>query len=354
MSDPGSEALAIVDDERFDEHHERTGRHPECPERLVAAREGLYDAVPQTRRTTIAAREATAEEIARVHAANYWPRIEERLAAGYGQVDPDTYFAPGTAVAARLAAGSAAEIALALLRPAGPRRGIALLRPPGHHAEPNSAMGFCLINNVAVATASALDAGARRVAIVDWDVHHGNGTQAAFYGDPRVLFVSLHQHPFYPGSGEPEEIGSGAGRGYTANVALPAGQGPESYAHAFRHLVLPLLERFAADLVLVSAGFDAHRRDPLAQMHLDAQSYAAMAGSLVDHVERVGHGRVALLLEGGYDLRALHESVAGSARALLGERIALSEDAAPEAARAAVARTRRALEPYWQLEHRSV
>jgi acetoin utilization deacetylase AcuC-like enzyme len=236
------------------------------------------------------------------------------------------------------------------MQPGGPRRGVALLRPPGHHAEPDTAMGFCLINNVAVAAARALQDGARRVAIVDWDVHHGNGTQAAFYDDPRVLFVSLHQYPFYPGTGAPDEIGQGQGRGFTANVALPAGQGPETYAHAFARVVLPLLDQFAADIVLVSAGFDAHARDPLAQMNLDAPSYGAMAGALVEHAERAGHGRVALLLEGGYDLAALQDSVAAAARALLGQSFAPSQDAPSAAGRTAVERSQRALAPYWKLE----
>jgi acetoin utilization deacetylase AcuC-like enzyme len=350
MSEPSPQPILILDDERFDAHHERSGAHPERPDRLVAAREGLEDAVPQASRRVLPAREAAPSELARVHAADYWPRLERRLASGHGHLDPDTYFAPGTALAARLAAGGAADLATALLQPAAARRGIALVRPPGHHAEPDSAMGFCLINNVAVAAASALQAGARRVAIIDWDVHHGNGTQAAFYADPRVLFVSLHQYPFYPGTGAAEEIGSGAGRGYTANVALPADQGPETYAYAFRRLVVPLLDRFDADLILVSAGFDAHRRDPIAHMHLDAPSYAAMTAALVEHTERSGHGRIALLLEGGYDLTALRESVAASARALLGEPMTASEDEPSTSGRAAVERTRRALAPYWKLD----
>jgi acetoin utilization deacetylase AcuC-like enzyme len=345
--------IAIVDDECFDAHHEREGGHPERPERLVAAREGLYGAVPPEARVTVKAREAAAAEVARVHAADYLPRLERHLAGGYGRLDPDTYFAPGTALAARVAAGGAAELATAMMRPGGPRRGVALLRPPGHHAEPDAAMGFCLINNVAVAAARALECGAQRVAIVDWDVHHGNGTQAAFYDDPRVLFVSLHQHPFYPGTGAAEQVGEGRGRGFTANVALPAGQGPETYGHAFERVVLPLLERFAADLVLVSAGFDAHVRDPLANMELDALSYAAMTSALVDHTERLGHGRVALVLEGGYDLSALHDSVGAAARSLLGERVALPQEEPPPGGRLAVERTRRALSPYWKLDERA-
>jgi acetoin utilization deacetylase AcuC-like enzyme len=351
MAHTSSERIAIVDDPRFDAHRERSGGHPERPERLVAAREGLYAALPEHDRVLLEAREAALDELARVHDADYLRSLRERLREGYGHIDADTYYSPGTAEAALRSAGGAAALATALLSdaPNAARRGVALLRPPGHHAEPDAAMGFCMLNNVAVAASAALDAGALRAAIVDWDVHHGNGTQSAFYADPRVLFVSLHQHPFYPGTGRPDEIGQGPGRGYTANVALPSGQGPETYAHAFRRVVLPLLGRFEPDLVLVSAGFDAHRRDPLAQMHLDAASYGAMASALVEQAQPRG-GRVGLLLEGGYDLIALQESVAAATRALRGERTALPEDAPSTAGREAVELARRALEPYWNLD----
>jgi acetoin utilization deacetylase AcuC-like enzyme len=229
------------------------------------------------------------------------------------------------------------------------RRGVALLRPPGHHAEPDAAMGFCLLNNIAIAAGAALAAGAQRVAIVDWDVHHGNGTQDAFYEDPRVLFISLHQYPFYPGTGAARDIGRGAGKGFTANLALPADQGPETYAYAFRRVVLPLLEHFAADLLLVSAGFDAHQRDPLAQMRLDSPCYQAFASSLCEHAERVGHGRVGLLLEGGYDLLALEESLGCVGRALLGDHLALPEGAPQAAGREAIEYTRSELSGIWKI-----
>jgi acetoin utilization deacetylase AcuC-like enzyme len=345
-----SSRVAIVDDERFDAHHERGGSHPERPERLIAAREGLYAALPEPARHVLPARPALSAELSRVHDARYLQRLSQRLAGGYGQLDADTYFAPGSAEAVHLAAGGAAELANALMSGAAPSTGIALLRPPGHHAVPDAAMGFCMVNNVAVAAHAALAQGARKVAIVDFDVHHGNGTQDAFYADPRVLFVSLHQWPFYPGTGAPDEIGEGPGAGFTANLALPAGQGPETYAYAFTRVVLPLLDRFGADLVLVSAGFDAHARDPLAQMELDAATYAGMASALLEHAQRAGHGRVGFLLEGGYDLVALRESVAAVARAARGERTGLSEDAPSTAGRAAVERTRRALAPYWQID----
>jgi acetoin utilization deacetylase AcuC-like enzyme len=184
---------------------------------------------------------------------------------------------------------------------------------------------------------------------VDWDVHHGNGTQHTFYDDASVLFISLHQYPFYPGTGSPRELGRGAGIGHTANVALPAQQGPETYAYAFDRVVVPLLDRFAPDLVLVSAGFDAHERDPLAQMALDGASYQAMSSALIGVAERAGHGRIALLLEGGYDLRALEHSVELVGRALAGEAAAFAHDMPPGAGRDAVDMTRAGLHAIWNL-----
>jgi acetoin utilization deacetylase AcuC-like enzyme len=340
--------IAIIDDERFDAHRDLRGGHPESPERLLAARAGLYANLPEALRLAVAARAASDEELTRVHQAGYVRALRERLARGAGQLDPDTFFSDGSAEAAWFAAGGAAELATRLMR-GDAKRGVALLRPPGHHAEAGNAMGFCMLNNVAIAAHAALAAGAQRVAIIDWDVHHGNGTQHAFYDDARVLFISLHQYPFYPGTGSPRELGRGAGLGYTANVALPAQQGPETYAHAFDRVVLPLLERFGADLVLVSAGFDAHERDPLAQMALDSTSYQAMASALIAHADAAGHGRIAFLLEGGYDLRALEQSVGLVARALAGETAEFSRDMPQGAGRDAIEQTRAGLNTVWNL-----
>jgi len=329
-------SIAVVDDERFDAHHDR-GYHPECPERLDAARAALKRSLPAERRVELGARPATDAELEAVHRADYVAALRGALAKGFGHLDPDTFFSPGSREAAWLAAGGAAELGAALARQ-DVARGIALLRPPGHHAEPARPMGFCMLNNIAVAAQSALAAGAQRVAIVDWDVHHGNGTQAAFYSDPRVLFVSLHQYPHYPGTGPASEVGAGEGRGLTANLALPAGSGAETYSDAFRRVVLPLLEGFGAEVLLVSAGFDAHARDPLASMELETPAYHAMASALLDHAEAHG-ARVGHVLEGGYDLRALEDSVAAVVRATLGERSALAEDPVPPRARAAIDET---------------
>jgi acetoin utilization deacetylase AcuC-like enzyme len=337
--------VAVVDDPRFDAHVPPT-YHPERVERLDAARSGLRKALPASRRLDLQPCPATEEELAAVHDEGYLRRLGAALRAGKGYLDADTYFSPGTREAAWVAAGGAASLARHLMRQdAG--AGIALLRPPGHHATPDAAMGFCLLNNAAIATAAALRAGAARVAVVDWDVHHGNGTEAAFYGDPDVLVINLHQWLLYPGTGAPEDVGRGAGAGRNVNVALPAGSGPETYAYALRKLVLPLVEAFRPELLVISAGFDAHARDPLGGMSLDAAAFGAMASALRGALRNGGADRVAALLEGGYDLRALEESVAATAAALLGEVTPLPEDPPPARGREAVERTIAAIAPHW-------
>ncbi len=317
------ELIAVVDDARFDLHR-ASAPHPERPERLVAARKGLRSALPPKNELPIEARGATDGEVLRVHSEPYIVRLRDRLrtGSGWGHIDADTFFSSGTEDAAWLAAGGAVDLCGGLIE--GPaRRGIALLRPPGHHARPSQAMGFCLLNNIAVAAAHALSRGLSRVAIVDWDVHHGNGTQDIFYDDGRVLFISLHESPLYPGTGGIGERGRGAGEGYTINLPMPAGSGPNAYGAAFREVVLPVLEAFQAQILLVSAGFDAHQRDPLASIGLDAKCFAAMTTALARHVDARGHGRLGLFLEGGYDLDALEESIAAVTRALLGEEVDL-------------------------------
>lgn len=324
--------LAVIDDASFDAHRSPR-RHPECPERLDAARSGLKGLATRA----LPVRPASLEEISAVHGEHHWPRLDRALDGRFGMLDADTYYAPESRDAVLRAAGGAAELGRALMTDT--TRAFALLRPPGHHAEIDRAMGFCLLNNVAFAARAAQRAGAKTVAIVDWDVHHGNGTQDIFWRDPSVLFLSLHQWPLYPGTGSPREMGEGEGRGATTNLALPPGSGPEAYAEAFRRVVLPQLRAFGPDVILVSAGYDAHRDDPLGAMHLDAPSYAAMTTALIAVAEQLGHGRVGLVLEGGYDLAGLEASVAASARALLGESTALPEGKASAAASAAITQT---------------
>jgi acetoin utilization deacetylase AcuC-like enzyme len=235
------------------------------------------------------------------------------LAGQSGYLDSDTFLSPGSVAAARRAAGSALALARAL-HAGDAELGLALPRPPGHHALADRAMGFCLLNNVALAAAEARRLGRRRVLVLDWDVHHGNGTEAIFYDDPSVLFVSLHQYPNYPGTGAANDTGRGDGRGRTVNVPLPPGGGDAVYRAAFQRIVLPIVEQFAPDFALVSSGFDAHERDPLAEMRLSAGAYAEMTRSLLATLRDCPLG---VVLEGGYDLEALTASADAVAGVLL-------------------------------------
>jgi len=268
----------------------------------------------------LAPRDATRPELAAVHAATWLDHLDH-VAGQRAAIDDDTYVAPRSVEAARRAAGGGIALVDALLDagPADPRLGLALLRPPGHHATPDRGMGFCLLNNVAIAAAHALARGLSRVAIVDWDVHHGNGTQDVFWRDGRVLFVSLHQWPMYPGTGAADQVGVGEGRGRTINIPLSRGADDGVYAAAIERIVAPALRRFAPELVLISAGFDGHARDPLADMALSEEGYRTMAAALRAVAEEgPAGGRVAVFLEGGYDLAALEASLVATVEGLLG------------------------------------
>jgi acetoin utilization deacetylase AcuC-like enzyme len=296
--------VLLVDDARF-EAHAPLGHHPERPERLAAARAGVKRAGVTLQ--NVAARPATDDELVRVHDPRFVEALT-RLRGDAGYLDPDTYVSAQSVDVARLAAGSLVQMVDGILD--GPaRQGIALLRPPGHHARPARAMGFCLLNNIAVAAAHARARGVERVAIVDWDVHHGNGTQEMFWRDGHVLYVSTHQFPFYPGTGDVDEVGEGEGAGFTVNVPLAAHAPDAVYASAFERVVLRVLEAYAPGLVLVSAGFDAAARDPLAQMELSAEAFGSMARGLARVAAATAGGRMALVLEGGYDLVALEGGV---------------------------------------------
>jgi acetoin utilization deacetylase AcuC-like enzyme len=262
-------------------------------------------------------------------------------------IDADTYAGPGTREAALRAAGGAAALGEALAT--GARRGFALARPPGHHAEIARPMGFCLLNNVAIAARAAQRAGARRIAIVDWDAHHGNGTQDVFEADPDVLFVSLHQWPLYPGTGAPGEIGRHAGLGKTMNLAMPPGSSRADYDLAFERAVLPVLEEHAPDLILVSAGYDAHVRDPLAELRLDEPAYVGLTGELAALADRRGIG-LGFVLEGGYDLDALEGSVLATLTRAMGDASTPIRDGrgASAATERTIAQTIAAHAPHWQ------
>jgi acetoin utilization deacetylase AcuC-like enzyme len=303
--------IHVADDPLFDQHRSR-GYHPERPERLGAARRAVERcAAAGIAAQPLGARDATHAEIAKAHAEGYLAELAA-LAGHHAALDPDTYLAPSSVAAAYRAAGAAIALTEALIDDAETKAGVALLRPPGHHATRAAGMGFCLLNNVAVAAYAALAKGLGRVAIVDWDVHHGNGTQDIFWTDPRVLYVSLHEAPLYPGSGAREETGAGAGEGYTVNVPLSEGATDAVYGLAFEEVVLPALRAFAPELVLVSAGFDAHERDPLASMRLTEAGYGWMGAALGEVARASAGGRIGILLEGGYDLSAVEASLAAS------------------------------------------
>jgi acetoin utilization deacetylase AcuC-like enzyme len=316
--EPQTHRALVVDDARFD-RHAPLGHHPERPERLTAARQAIARArAAGAALDRIEPRPATDDELARVHDRRFVEALG-KLRGERGYLDPDTYVSAESVEIARLAAGSLVAMVDAMIDGPVPK-GVALLRPPGHHARPARAMGFCLLNNVAVAAAHARARGLERVAVVDWDVHHGNGTQEMFWRDPHVLYVSTHQSPFYPGTGDADEVGEGRGEGYTVNVPLAAGSGDAVYARAFERVVLPVVESYAPDLVLVSAGFDAAARDPLAQMELSANAFGWMARELARLAEGSARGRMALVLEGGYDLVALETGLAGSIAGMLSGR----------------------------------
>jgi acetoin utilization deacetylase AcuC-like enzyme len=257
----------------------------------------------------VAPREATREHLARVHDSHYLRQIEETAGIAMA-LDPDTYTSPETYEIARLAAGAAVD-AVERVMSGRHTRALALVRPPGHHAERDRAMGFCIYNNIAVAAAHAQTLGARRVAIVDYDVHHGNGTQHIFEGDPSVLYCSVHQYPYYPGTGAATEIGEGAAAGFTVNVPLEVGATDDDYHLAFDDIVVPVVRAFTPDVVLVSAGFDAHERDPLGGMRLTTGAFSAMTMALRVVADQCCGGRIVAVTEGGYDFRALRDSLLG-------------------------------------------
>ncbi len=317
--------------------------HPDTPERLLAIERTLADAgwLGWERRQAPAVDEAQLELI---HSARLVRMIEELALAGGGAIDPDTSVGAPSYRAALHAAGGACEMTRVLL--AGEARvGFCAVRPSGHHAEPDRAMGFCLFNNVAVAAEFAIrELELSRVFILDWDVHHGNGTAEAFRRRADVLFASIHQSGIYPGTGALTDVGSGPGEGYTINLPVPAGSEEDLWLSLIEHIVLPAARAFAPQLVLVSAGFDAHRADPLAGCRLESDSFAEMSRQVRDFAERLGVP-LGVVLEGGYEPAALAESVRETLAALAGEESPRS--AAPEAlltARAAAQFAR-----YWPL-----
>jgi acetoin utilization deacetylase AcuC-like enzyme len=310
--------VLLLSDSAMPEH--RPPGHPERPERLAAVAAGVADGAEAAGADLErpAVEPADAEALERVHPARYIAVLDEAVGQGGGWIDADTYLGPASMVAARLAAGATIQAAVTAARGEA-QVAFAVVRPPGHHARRERLAGFCLLNNMALAVMALRAAGlAQRIAIVDWDVHHGDGTQAIFDTDPELCYASTHQMPLYPGSGAPDERGTGPGFGTKHNVPLAPWSGDAAFVEAWLSELLPRIEAFAPEAVLVSAGYDAHRLDPLAELEVTADGYRAVADAVGRLARNAGLPGVALTLEGGYDLGALRESAATTVAGLLG------------------------------------
>ena len=302
----GSET-ALICSNRFQEHD--TGAHPENARRLMAILNRLSSSGMLDGRAIYEPNEASVDDLLLVHDPEYVRLIEQVAGAGGGFLDADTVISPRSYEIACLAAGASIQ-AVNLVMNGDHRRVFAFPRPPGHHACRARGMGFCLFNNVAVAARHAIDrCGLFRVAIIDWDVHHGNGTQEIFLETDQVLYASLHQWPLYPGTGRPQEAGVRYGYGYTLNVPLTPGAGDQEYLEVIDEIITPKVKEFRPELILISAGFDAHKGDPLASMSVSTEGFAKMATRIRDLAESVCNGRLVAVLEGGYNPVVLAESV---------------------------------------------
>ena len=318
-----------------------TGAHPESARRLVAIEEAMSER-DWLGLEVIESPAAEREQLLRVHTADHLDRIEELVASGGGMIDMDTVASPGSWEAALHAAGAAVHAVDRLLGDGeGPAFAFCGTRPPGHHAVADQAMGFCLFNNAAVAAEHARAVhGAERVLIFDWDVHHGNGTEAIFYEKPSVLYSSIHQSPLYPGTGAATDFGRGEGEGFTANLPVPPGSGSGEFLALVEHVVAPVAREFKPALLLLSAGYDAHRDDPLAQCEVDEPGYAGMTAAMRDLGAELG-APVLVCLEGGYSVGALAASVVATIEALQ------DDEAAPRADEAFASAYRASLSRYW-------
>jgi len=304
LSNMNRRVCGLLADERYLMHE--TGAHVETPARLRAIydmldREGLRD-----RMVTIEPRLAEIGEVAFNHSASYIGMLK---GMGAGRLDADTVVSERSYETALLAVGGCLNMVDAVMR-GDISTGLALVRPPGHHAETVMGMGFCLFNNIAIAARHLLKThGLKRVAILDWDLHHGNGTQHSFYGEREVLYMSLHQSPCYPGTGMLGETGEGEGVGFNINLPIPAGVGDKGYIKAFEEFFVPAMVAYKPDIILVSAGFDSHSFDPLGGMEVSAEGFGEMTRLLMDAADELCGGKVAFFLEGGYSLDGLAEAV---------------------------------------------
>lgn len=334
--------IGILADNIFMEH--LTGPHVESPDRLrviydMLEKEGYYDST-----TKIELRDATDDEILLNHDEAYLRMLES---TGPGHLDSDTVLSERSLEVARLAVGGCINMVDELMS-GSIAKGLAFVRPPGHHAERERGMGFCLFNNIAIAARYLMEAhDLQRIAIIDWDLHHGNGTEHSFYSEKEVLYLSLHQSPCYPGTGGLRDVGIGEGEGFNVNLPINSGAGDAEYLKAFDELFLPIMERYEPEIILVSAGFDTHRLDPLGGMELSAAAFAAMGQRLSKLADMLCGGKIAFFLEGGYSLEGLEESVRELLDALRGEKDYVLPPAGDTSIDGVLERAKSVQERYW-------
>lgn len=301
--------------EKFLDH--RTGNHPECPERLKTIKNAVDSSKIGEDLIFIEPEEGTQAQISLIHSLDYIKSVLTSCKSGDRFLDVDTMICSKSYDVAILAVGGVLKV-LSLIHEGALNNGFCVVRPPGHHAESNRAMGFCLFNNVAIAARFAVNnLGFKRVFIIDWDAHHGNGTQNAFYTDSDVFYSSLHQFPCYPGSGDFHEIGRRAGEKFTLNFPLARLEGDEKYLSIFKEQLIPALVKYQPDLIIISAGFDAHEKDHLVSMNVTSEGFYNMTRMVCEAADQACNGKILSVLEGGYNLEALGESVAFHLKALL-------------------------------------
>jgi acetoin utilization deacetylase AcuC-like enzyme len=341
---------AIIQDDRYLEHSAGQG-HPESPDRLRAINKLISAEFSDLPR--IPPRLAEESELALIHDPFYIQRVANTEGRVHSQLDPDTGLSARSYEIARLAAGGLLNGIDSLFnRQSGtgnPQPVFAFVRPPGHHAEQDRAMGFCIFNNIAIAAAYAKERyGLKRILIVDWDLHHGNGTQHAFYDDPSVLFFSSHQYPYYPGSGAFEETGRGKGEGFTINAPFPHGFGDAEYVQVYSAVLNPVALEFRPELVLVSAGFDPYFRDPLGGMKVTGEGFGALAGIVRSIADASCPGKILITLEGGYNPQGLQEGVRSVLKALKGAPSPAAPHAPAQAAQVTIERLVAVQKQYWR------
>ena len=337
--------FGLMTDDKFLMHRSRYD-HPERPERLRAIMAEIESEPFMKDSVTVKARKAFPEELDSVHDAAHVASTLAAVEKGWGYLDPDTFYSPGTGDAALLAAGGTIDLARAVYR-GELDFGFALNRPPGHHATRSRSMGFCLFNNISVATAQLLEDGAERILIFDWDVHHGNGTQDIFKDDPRVLFISVHQWPHFPGTGLSKEIGEGKGQGYTVNIPFPPGSSDGDYVAVMGEVVTPLARAYSPEAILVSAGFDAHENDLLGGMRVSVEGFAFMAKRIAELAKDTGRGPC-FVLEGGYDLNATASAVRTVIETVLGQHHPKVLSAPSHGCLDVIETTLNEIEPFWR------